>query len=200
MQNSFISSYINESKKILSKINQKEIEKIIKILLEIKKNKGRIFFIGVGGSAANTSHAVNDFRKILALEAYSPTDNVSETTANTNDEGWDSIFINYLKVSKVKKKDLVFVFSVGGGNLEKNVSPNIVRAIDYAKRKKIKIVGIIGNDGGYTKKNSNACVLIPVVNDKHITPHSEGMQAVIWHMIVSHPKLKVNKTKWESLK
>lgn len=200
MQDSFISSYINESKKILSKINQKEIEKIIKILLEVKKNKGRIFFIGVGGSAANTSHAVNDFRKILALEAYSPTDNVSETTANTNDEGWDSIFINYLKVSKVKKKDLVFVFSVGGGNLEKNVSPNIVRAIDYAKRKKIKIVGIIGNDGGYTKKNSNACVLIPVVNDKHITPHSEGMQAVIWHMIVSHPKLKVNKTKWESLK
>lgn len=200
MKNNFVSNYIKETKNILNKINQKDIERIIKILIEVKKTRGRIFFIGVGGSAANTSHAVNDFRKILALEAYSPTDNVSETTANTNDEGWHSIFINYLKVSKLKRKDLIFVFSVGGGNLEKNVSPNIVKAIDYAKKKKTKIVGIIGKDGGYTKKNSNACVLIPVVNSKHITPHSEGMQAVIWHMIVSHPKLKVNKTKWESLK
>ena len=200
MKNNFVSNYIKETKNILKKINKKDIERIKKILIEVKKTRGRIFFIGVGGSAANTSHAVNDFRKILALEAYSPTDNVSETTANTNDEGWHSIFINYLKVSKLKRKDLIFVFSVGGGNLEKNVSPNIVKAIDYAKKKKTKIVGIIGKDGGYTKKNSNACVLIPVVNSKHITPHSEGMQAVIWHMIVSHPKLKVNKTKWESLK
>ncbi len=200
MSDSFISSYINESKNILNKINKKEIQKIIDILVEVRKKNGRIFFIGVGGSAANTSHAVNDFRKILALEAYSPTDNVSEMTANTNDEGWDTIFINYLKISKLKKKDLIFVFSVGGGNLEKNVSPNIVKAIDYAKKKKVKIVGIIGKDGGYTKKNSNACVLIPVVNKQHITPHSEGMQAVIWHMIVSHPRLKINKTKWESLK
>ena len=200
MKNNFVSNYIKETKNILNKINQKDIERIIKILIEVKKTRGRIFFIGVGGSAANTSHAVNDFRKILALEAYSPTDNVSETTANTNDEGWHSIFINYLKVSKLKRKDLIFVFSVGGGNLEKNVSPNIVKAIDYAKKKKTKIVGIIGKDGGYTKKNSNACVLIPVVNSKHITPHSEGMQAVIWHMIVSHPKLKVNKTKMGKFK
>jgi D-sedoheptulose 7-phosphate isomerase len=164
----------------------------------VKVDEGRIFFLGVGGSAGNCSHAVNDFRKIVGIEAYAPTDNVSELTARTNDEGWSTIFVEWLKVSKLHRKDALFIFSVGGGNLEKNISPNLVEAIKFAKTVGAKVIGIIGRDGGYTGENADVCVLIPTVNPDTITPHSEAFQAVVWHLLVSHPKLKSNNTKWES--
>ena len=165
----------------------------------IKKKKGRIFFLGVGGSAANCSHAVNDFRKIIGVESYTPTDNVSELTARTNDEGWDSVFSEWLKVSNLNSKDLIFIFSVGGGNAEKNISTNLVKALKYGKLMGSKTVGIIGRNDGYAAKVTDECVVIPTVNKKTITPHTEAFQAVIWHLIVSHPKLKFNETKWETL-
>jgi D-sedoheptulose 7-phosphate isomerase len=161
---------------------------------------GRIFFLGVGGSAANASHAVNDFRKIAGFEAYAPTDNVSELTARTNDDGWKSVFEGWLKVSRLNSKDVLFIFSVGGGDLERNVSPNLVLALQYAKSVGAKIVGVVGRDGGYTSKVADACVIIPTVNPTHITPHTEAFHAVVWHLIVSHPDLKANQTKWESMK
>ena len=198
--NNFSSFHLNEAIEIIKKIDHNEIEKIVKIISNVQKNKSRIFFLGVGGSAGNCSHAVNDFRKILGIEAYAPTDNVSELTARINDDGWQSVFKEWLKVSNIKSQDLVFVFSVGGGSLEKNISPNIVEALTFVKDVGSKIVGVVGRDGGYTKTVADACVVIPTVNEQSITPHTEAFQAVVWHLLVSHPELKLNETKWESIK
>ena len=167
-------------------------------LSEVKKRRGRLFLLGVGGSAANCSHAVNDFRKIAGIESYAPTDNVAELTARTNDEGWQSVFLEWLKTSNLTSNDAVFVFSVGGGSLEKNISPNLVRAISFAKQLNADVMGIVGRDGGYTATAADACVIIPTVNEQTVTPHAEAFQAVIWHILVSHPLLKSNETKWES--
>jgi D-sedoheptulose 7-phosphate isomerase len=196
----YINSYLSETSDIISKLDKSEVEKSLSILLEVKEKKGRLFILGVGGSATNASHAVNDFRKIAGIESYTPTDNVSELTARTNDDGWDSVFINWLKGSRLSKNDCVLVFSVGGGNLEKNVSVNLVKAVQYSKDVEAKVIGIVGRDGGFTKQNADSCILIPVVNKDTITPHSEAFQAVIWHLIVSHPALKSFDMKWESTK
>lgn len=198
--NNFSSLHLNEAIEIIKKIDINEIEKMVKIIINVQKNKSRIFFLGVGGSAGNCSHAVNDFRKILGIEAYAPTDNVSELTARVNDDGWHSVFKEWLKVSNINSQDLVFVFSVGGGSLEKNISPNIVEALSFVKNIGSKIIGVVGRDGGYTKTVANACVVIPTINEQSITPHTEAFQAVIWHLLVSHPDLKINETKWESTK
>jgi D-sedoheptulose 7-phosphate isomerase len=191
--------HLSEATEVIKKIETKQIEKIVDLILNVRNEKGRIFFLGVGGSAGNCSHAVNDFRKIIGVESYAPTDNVSELTARTNDEGWSTIFSEWLKISNLNSKDLIFVFSVGGGNIEKNISPNLVEALKYGKSIGCKLVGVVGRDGGYTTKVADACVIIPTVNEKTITPHTEAFQAVIWHLIVSHPKLKLNETKWESV-
>ena len=191
--------HLAEAIEIIKKIETKQIEKIVDLILNVRNEKGRIFFLGVGGSAGNCSHAVNDFRKIVGIESYAPTDNVSELTARTNDEGWSTIFSEWLKVSNLNPKDLIFVFSVGGGNIEKNISPNLVEALNYGKSIGCKLVGVVGRDGGYTTKVADACVIIPTVNENTITPHSEAFQAVVWHLSVSHPKLKLNETKWESV-
>jgi D-sedoheptulose 7-phosphate isomerase len=195
-----INYFIKCGKKILDNIDKKDIEDLINLIFKVKKNKGRIFFLGVGGSASNASHAVNDFRKIAEIECYTPTDNVSEFSARINDDGWENSFSNWLKVSYLNKNDLVFILSVGGGNLKKNISTNLISAIKLAKNKKASIAGIVGRDGGYTLKNSNSCVLIPTVDDNLITPMAEAMQAFIWHLIISHPKIKKKQTKWESYK
>jgi len=191
--------HLSETIEITKKIDTKKIENMVDLILNVRKEKGRIFFLGVGGSASNCSHAVNDFRKIIGIESYAPTDNVSELTARTNDEGWITIFSEWLKISNLSSKDLIFVFSVGGGSLEKNISPNIVEALKYGKSIGCKLVGVVGRNGGYTTKVADACVVIPTVNEKTITPHTEAFQAVVWHLIVSHPKLKLNETKWESV-
>ena len=196
---SYSKQYMKEVIEISNKIDLLSIEKIVGILVKTKLEDGRVFFLGVGGSAGNCSHAVNDFRKIIGIEAYAPTDNVSELTARTNDEGWTSIFIEWLKVSKINSKDILFIFSVGGGDLKKNISPNLVEAIKLAKSVGAGVVGIVGRNGGYTAEFADACVIIPTVNPETVTPHSESFQAVIWHLLVSHPKLKKNKTKWESV-
>lgn len=195
---SYSSVHLNESIEIIRKIDTESIERVVEILSTVKKDQGRIFFLGVGGSAGNCSHAVNDFRKIVEIESYAPTDNVSELTARANDEGWPSIFEPWLKLSKLNPKDLIFIFSVGGGNLEKNISPNLVNALKYAKTVGSKITGVVGRDGGFTAEVADEVILIPVVNSETITPHTEAFQAVIWHLLVSHPKLKANQTKWES--
>jgi D-sedoheptulose 7-phosphate isomerase len=192
----FVKKYIKESIDILNKIDVNKLEKIISLIANVRRNKGRIFFLGVGGSAANASHAVNDFRKLACIESYAPTDNVSELTARTNDEGWKTVFKEWLKISKLNKKDLIFIFSVGGGNKEKKISENLVEAINYAKKVRSKICGIVGKNGGYTNKVTNYCLRIPSENPKLITPHTEGFQAIIWHLIISHPKIQINKTKW----
>jgi len=196
---SYSKKHLSEAIDIINKIDSEKIENIVEIIAQVRNKNGRIFFLGVGGSAANCSHAVNDFRKIIGVESYAPTDNVSELTARTNDEGWNSVFIEWLKVSKLKKDDLIFVFSVGGGNTEKNISVNLVEALKYAKSIKCNIVGIVGKDGGYTSSVATSCVIVPTVNEQTITPHTEAFQAVVWHLIVSHPKLKMKETKWESL-
>ena len=195
---SYARQHLGEAVDIIHKLDVDAIEKMADLLAGIKRDGGRIFFIGVGGSAGNCSHAVNDFRKIVGIESYAPTDNVSELTARANDEGWATIFVEWLKVSKLSRKDAVFVFSVGGGNLEKNISPNLVEALKHAKIVGAKVAGIVGRDGGYTARVADACLIIPTVNPDTITPHSEAFQAVIWHLLVSHPKLKANQTKWES--
>ena len=195
---SYAKKHLEEAIAIIHKLDDKTIEKMASLLAEVRETGGRIFFLGVGGSAGNCSHAVNDFRKIVGIESYAPTDNVSELTARTNDEGWESIFSEWLKVSRLSKKDALFVFSVGGGNLEKNISPNLVTALKYAKEIGSKILGIVGRDGGYTAQVADAAVIIPVVNPETVTPHSEAFQAVVWHLLVSHPVLKVKQTKWES--
>ena len=194
----YAQQHLNEAVEIIQKIDATAIEKMADLLVTVKAEGGRIFFLGVGGSAGNCSHAVNDFRKIVGIESYAPTDNVSELTARTNDEGWATVFVEWLKTSKLTQKDALFIFSVGGGNLEKNISPNLVEALKYAKTVGAKITGVVGRDGGYTGQVANACVIVPTVNPHNITPHSEAFQAVIWHLLVSHPKLKANQTKWES--
>lgn len=195
---SYAAQHLKEASEIIQKIDIASIEKVADLLAKVKSDQGRIFFLGVGGSAGNCSHAVNDFRKIVEIESYAPTDNVSELTARTNDDGWPTIFEPWLKLSKLNSKDIVFIFSVGGGNLEKNISPNLVNALKLAKTVGAKITGVVGRDGGYTAQVADACVIIPTVNTETITPHSEAFQAVVWHLLVSHPKLKENQTKWES--
>ena len=190
--------HIKEAISILNTLDAEAIEKMAELLATVKADQGRLFFLGVGGSAGNCSHAVNDFRKIVGIESYAPTDNVSELTARTNDEGWPTIFVEWLKISQLGPKDALFILSVGGGDLEKNISPNLVEALKLAKTVGAKITGIVGRDGGYTAKVADVCVIIPTVNPETITPHSEAFQAVVWHLLVSHPKLKANATKWES--
>jgi D-sedoheptulose 7-phosphate isomerase len=194
----FAQQYLQEVQKVAASLDTLAIEGIADELAGVRERGGRLFILGVGGSAANASHAVNDFRKICGFEAYAPTDNVSELTARTNDEGWSSIFTEWLKGSRLNQKDALLIFSVGGGNVEKNVSPNLVTAIQYAKSVSALVLGIVGRDGGFTARAATKCVIVPTVNSEHITPHSEAFQAVVWHLLVSHPKLKVNPTKWES--
>src|SRR5688572_29800893 len=196
---SYSAQHLAETAEIVSKLNPDECEKCVRELVGVRTRGGRLFILGVGGSAANASHAVNDFRKIGGLECYAPTDNVSELTARTNDEGCASVFVEWLRGSRLKKEDAILVFSVGGGNLEKNASPNLVTASQLAKDVGARVIGVVGKDGGYTAKVADACVIVPTVNPNNITPHSEAFQAVIWHLFVSHPDLKVNQTKWESV-
>ena len=197
---SFTQQFLAEVQQVTAQLNEAAIEKAADELAAIRTRGGRLFILGVGGSAGNAGHAVNDFRKICGFEAYAPTDNVSELTARTNDEGWATVFSEWLKGSRINAKDGLLIFSVGGGNLEKNVSPNLVSAIQVAKAVGASVIGIVGRDGGYTAQQANACVIVPTVNPTHFTPHSEAFQAVIWHLFVSHPKLKVAQTKWESTK
>ncbi|HXH66429.1 MAG TPA: SIS domain-containing protein [Candidatus Limnocylindrales bacterium] len=194
----FADKFLAEAAEIMAQLDRTSLEKAAKMIGELRSTGGRLFILGVGGSAANASHAVNDFRKIAGIEAYAPTDNVSELTARTNDEGWATVFEGWLKTSKLQARDTVLVFSVGGGDVERNVSPNLVVALKLAKAVGAKIIGVVGRDGGYTAKVADACVLIPVVNPVHVTPHSEAFQAVVWHLLVSHPAVKVEQTKWES--
>lgn len=196
----YINKYLVQAAKITGLINKEAVRKMVDILLQIRKSSGRLFILGVGGGAGNASHAVNDFRKIAGIESYSPTDNVSELTARVNDDGWDSSFVNWLKGSRINAKDCVFIFSVGGGNAEKNISNNLVQALKYAKEAGSKIIGVVGRDGGYTAKVADAAVIIPTVDQETVTPHTESFQAVVWHLIVSHPLLKANDMKWESVK
>lgn len=197
---SYASRHLEEAAAILSQIDAGTIERTVELLAAVRERGGRLFFIGVGGSAGNCSHAVNDFRKLAGFEAYAPTDNVSELTARTNDEGWDTVFVAWLKGSRLRAEDAVFVLSVGGGSLEKNISPNLVRALEHAKAIGATIVGVVGRDGGYTARVADACVIIPTVNPETVTPHAEAFQAVVWHLLVSHPALKTMATKWESTK
>ncbi|MEM4216723.1 MAG: SIS domain-containing protein [Candidatus Methanomethylicaceae archaeon] len=188
-----------EAIQIIRRLDIAAIEKVVDLLVALRQRGGRLFFVGVGGGAAHASHAVNDFRKIAAIEAYTPTDNVSELTARINDEGWESVFVNWLKGSRLNANDMVFVFSVGGGDLERNISSNLVWALRYAKEVGATVCGIIGRDGGYTAKVADACIIIPTVNPKTVTAHTESFQTLIWHLIVSHPRLQVSAMKWESL-
>jgi D-sedoheptulose 7-phosphate isomerase len=194
----YTQQHLTEAARILEQLDLAAIQKLVSLLAEVRAQGGRVFFLGVGGSAANCSHAVNDFRKLAGIEAYTPTDNVSELTARTNDEGWKSVFVGWLKVSRLTEKDMVFVFSVGGGSLEKNISPNLVAALEFARDAGARIAGIVGRDGGYTARVADACVIVPTVNPETVTPHTEAFQAVIWHLLVSHPALKTAETKWES--
>ncbi|HYR28119.1 MAG TPA: SIS domain-containing protein [Thermoanaerobaculia bacterium] len=196
---SFSRAFLDESIEVIRRIDHAAVDRMAAGLAASREQGGRLFILGVGGSAGHASHAVNDFRKICSFEAYTPTDNVSELTARVNDEGWDSCFSEWLKGSRVNGKDALLVFSVGGGNVEKNVSVNLVRAIDEARGRGAKVFGIVGKDGGYTKQVADECVLIPVVSAERITPHTEGLAAVVWHLLVSHPALKVTQTKWESV-
>ena len=194
----FTQDFLEEVQEVTRKLDASAIDAVVEQLLAIRERGGRLFILGVGGSAGNASHAVNDFRKICGLECYAPTDNASELTARTNDEGWATVFVEWLKVSHLNKKDGLLILSVGGGNLEKNVSPNLVTAIQLAKDVGAAVTGIVGRDGGFTAKMADAVVIVPVVNPDHITPHSEAFQAVVWHLFVSHPRLKKNQTKWET--
>ena len=196
----FIEQYIIDSKSILEKIDRNQISRMVSIINQTRTINGRMFILGVGGGAGHASHAVNDFRKICGIEAYTPTDNVSEMTARINDDGWDTSYVNWLKGSRLNKDDMLFVFSVGGGDLEKGISVNIVKSLQYAKELGSKICGVVGRDGGYTAKVADACVVIPPVNNETITPHTEGFQAVVWHLLVSHPELQKYEMKWESVK
>ena len=198
IKNTFAQQFLAEAKEVIDRLDAAGIEKAASLLALTRAKGGRLFILGVGGSAANASHAVNDFRKIAGIEAYAPTDNVSELTARVNDEGWETVFESWLRVSRLRSSDLVLVFSVGGGDLEKNVSPNLVAALQYAKTVEAKILGIVGRDGGHTAKVADVCILIPTVNPDHITPHTEAFQAVVWHLLVSHPAVKQQQTKWES--
>jgi D-sedoheptulose 7-phosphate isomerase len=197
---SYTEKYLAEASQIISQLDTRAIEQMVERLVSLQQRGGRLFFLGVGGSAANCSHAVNDFRKLAGIEAYAPTDNVSELTARTNDEGWASVFVEWLKVSHLSDRDLLFVFSVGGGNVEKNISTNLVSALQYAKQIGASVVGVVGRDGGYTAQVADVCVIVPTVNPETVTPHAEAFQAVVWHLLVSHPALKAASTKWESMR
>jgi D-sedoheptulose 7-phosphate isomerase len=197
---SFSKTYLDETMEVVRRIDAAAIDRVAEGLGKVRESGGRLFILGVGGSAGHASHAVNDFRKICSFEAYTPTDNVSELTARVNDDGWEGVFVEWLKGSRLRGNDAILVFSVGGGNVEKNVSVNLVRAIDEARRVGAKVFGIVGKDGGYTKKSADECVVIPVVSNDRITPHTEGFCAVVWHLLVSHPALKVTQTKWESVR
>jgi len=195
----FTQQFLEEVSEVVKKIDAKDVDRLVALLVRTRTAGGRLFILGVGGSAGNASHAVNDFRKITGIEAYAPTDNVSELTARTNDEGWSTVFERWLRVSRLRPDDMLLIFSVGGGNLKKHVSPNLVEALKYARTVGAKVGGIVGRDGGYTAEVADACVLVPIVNPAHVTPHSEAFQAVIWHLLVSHPDLKQEPTKWESV-
>jgi D-sedoheptulose 7-phosphate isomerase len=197
---SFTHIHLQETKAIIDLLDVEVIENMAKLLAQGRENGGRLFFLGVGGSAGNCSHAVSDFRKIVGIEAYAPTDNVSELTARTNDEGWETIFMEWLKVSHLRPADIIFVFSVGGGNLEKNVSPNLVHALQYAKQVGATILGVVGRDGGYTAKVGDAVCIVPTINPEAVTPHAEAFQAIVWHLLVTHPILKARQTKWEGVR
>jgi len=199
MYHDYIETYFSETKEIADRIDRESLNRMIGILKGVRDGKGRLFILGVGGGAGHASHAVNDFRKLAGIESYTPVDNVPELTARTNDEGWHTVFANWLRVSSLSNKDAVMVFSVGGGNAEKNVSVNIVEALKLAREVGAKILGIVGRDGGYTKQVAHACVVVPVVNPETVTFHTEGFQAVIWHLIVSHPRFRVSEGKWESV-
>ena len=196
----FIDKYLHESKEIIDSLNRSQIRKMVDCLVDIRARNGRLFILGVGGGAGHASHAVNDFRKICGIESYAPTDNVSELTARINDDGWDTAYVNWLRGSKLNKDDMIFVFSVGGGNLEKGISVNIVNSLKFGKEVGAKICGVVGRDGGYTASVADACVVIPPVNSETITPHTEGFQAIVWHLLVSHPELQKYEMKWESVK
>jgi len=196
---SYAETYLQEASEIIRRLDAAAIERVASLLARIKADGGRLFFLGVGGSAANCSHAVNDFRKIADIECYAPTDNVAELTARTNDEGWESVFAGWLKVSRLSVRDALFIMSVGGGNVERNISPNLVCAIQLAKKVGAKVIGVVGRDGGFTARAADACVIVPTVNEETITPHSEAFQALVWHLLVSHPLLKENQTKWETV-
>ena len=195
---SHTTEYLADAARILAQLDAGAIERMVGLLAELRERGGRLFFLGVGGSAANAAHAVNDFRKIAQIESYAPTDNVSELTARTNDEGWESVFVQWLRGSHLNRRDMVFVLSVGGGDLEKNISPNLVRALEYARAVGATVCGIVGRNGGYTAQVADACVLVPTVNPATVTPHAEAFQAVVWHLMVSHPALRAVETKWES--
>ena len=196
----YTQQHLQEASQIITEIDVDAVEAMAALLVKVRERRGRLFFLGVGGSAGNCSHAVNDFRKIVGIESYAPTDNVSELTARTNDEGWDTVFVEWLKTSQLEGKDAIFVLSVGGGDLDKNISPNLVRALQYARNVGARITGIVGRDGGFTATVADACLIIPTVNPETVTPHSEAFQAVIWHLLVSHPALKARQTKWESFR
>jgi D-sedoheptulose 7-phosphate isomerase len=196
---SYAERYLQEASEIIRKLDTTAIERVASLLAQIKADGGRLFFLGVGGSAANCSHAVNDFRKIAGVECYAPTDNVAELTARTNDEGWESVFAEWLKVSRISARDALFIMSVGGGNVERNISTNLVCAIQLAKKVGAKVTGVVGRDGGFTARAADVCVIVPTVNEETITPHSEAFQALIWHLLVSHPLLKENQTTWEAV-
>ena len=196
----FIQQYLAETSSIIDLLDQAAIEKVVSLLVKTRTGGGRLFILGVGGSAANASHAVNDFRKIAGIEAYAPTDNVSELTARTNDEGWASVFESWLRGSRLHSRDLVMVLSVGGGSVEAQGRPNLVAALDYARSVGSAIIGIVGRDGGHTARVADGCVIVPTVSQAHVTPHTESFQAIIWHLLVSHPSLKVAETKWEGLR
>jgi D-sedoheptulose 7-phosphate isomerase len=196
----FTEEFLVEAGEIIRRIDVESVESVAALLAGCRAAGGRLFILGVGGSAANASHAVNDFRKICGFEAYAPTDNVSELTARTNDEGWAGVFEGWLRVSRLRPADAVLVFSVGGGDLEKQVSPNLVAAIQYAKSVGAKVAGIVGRNGGHTRQAADACIVVPTVNPRHVTPHTEAFQAVLWHLLVTHPALKAAETKWESVR
>ena len=196
----FINQYFTEAKSIIDKIDRDQILKMISIINKTREKKGRLILLGVGGGAGHASHAVNDFRKICGIESYTPTDNVSELTARVNDDGWETAYVNWLKISNLNQNDMLLVFSVGGGNLEKNISVNILKSLEMAKQLGVAICGIVGRDGGYTGQVADACVIIPPINSETITPHTEAFHAVVWHALVSHPKLKVSETKWETVR
>ena len=198
MSQDYIKTYLEQTSKIASMLDQAAIKKAVDILIDTRSKKGRLFILGVGGSAGNASHAVNDFRKIARIESYAPTDNVSELTARTNDDGWDSVFSNWLKVSHLNSNDTILVFSVGGGNVEKNISVNLVTALKHAKEVGSRIIGVVSRDGGFTKQVADSCVLIPVLTAETVTPHAEEFQAIVWHLMVSHPDIQLNEMKWES--
>ncbi len=197
---SYTTQYLEEATQILGRLDAAKIDAILALMLDLRGRNGRIFFLGVGGSAGNASHAVNDFRKIAGIECYAPTDNVSELTARVNDDGWETVFVNWLKISRLSANDMVFVFSVGGGDLERNISPNLVRALEYSKQAGAKICGVVGRDGGYTARVADACVIVPTISAETVTPHAEAFQAVIWHLLVSHPTLRAAAMKWESVR